>query len=204
MSGLKVGMFIFPDAEELDFVGPWEVFTVSAMVRNQGNAPEGDSYIIAETADPVRCNKGLRVTPDFAMADAPQPDILLIPGGMGTRPLVDNAPVIDWVAKTADKCTWVTSVCTGSFVLAKAGLTQGKRITTHWGAIDELKEIGGMGEVLENIRYVREGNLVTAAGVSAGIDMALWLVGELYGRDHARQTQRYMEYDPAPPYAAEA
>lgn len=94
----------------------------------------------------------------------------------------------------------MTSVCTGSYLLAEAGLAEGKKITTHWGFIDGLREHGKAGEVLENIRYVRDGNLVTSAGVSAGIDMALWLIGEIWGADHARTVQRYVEYDPHPPY----
>ncbi len=203
MSDLTIGLLLFPDAEELDFVGPWEVFTVSTMVRNQGALPEGKVITIAETTEPVRCAKGMRVVPDYSIADAPKLDILLVPGGQGTRTEVENGKIIDWIATVAHDCIWVTGVCTGAVLLAEAGPAEGKRVTTHWGFVEELRKHGKVSEVLEDIRYVRDGNVVTAAGVSAGIDMALWLVGEIWGADHARTTQRYMEYDPAPPYAAE-
>jgi transcriptional regulator GlxA family with amidase domain len=115
-----------------------------------------------------------------------------------------NPVMLDFLRKKAGEVKWLTSVCTGSGVLEAAGLTKGKRITTHWGYLSTLREnSAGETEVLENVRYVRDGQLLTAAGVSAGIDMALWLVGELYGVPHARLTQKVMEYDPAPPYAAE-
>lgn len=203
MSDLTIGLLLFPDAEELDFVGPWEVFTVSTMVRHQGGLPEGKVITIAENADPVRCAKGMRILPDHTIEDAPKLDILLVPGGQGTRKEVENGKLIDWIATVALGCTWVTSVCTGAVLLAEAGPAEGKRVTTHWSFVEDLRKHGKASEVLENIRYVRDGNVVTAAGVSAGIDMALWLVGEIWGADHARSTQRYMEYDPAPPYAAE-
>ena len=129
--------------------------------------------------------------------------MLLIPGGIGTRRELANPVMLDFLRKQAEAATWVTSVCTGAAVLEAAGLAAGRRITTHWGYLPTLRDNAGEGtEVLENVRYVRDGNLVTAAGVSAGIDMALWLVGEIFGVDHARLTQKAMEYDPAPPYAA--
>jgi len=151
----------------------------------------------------VHCSKGLRIEMDHGFADAPKLDVLLVPGGQGTRREVDNPELLAWIADVAPGCQWVTSVCTGSFLLAEAGPAAGKRITTHWGAIDMVRKRGKAGEVLENIRYVRDGNVVTSAGVSAGIDMALWLMGEMYSPDFARGIQRNMEYDPAPPYAAE-
>ncbi len=126
-----------------------------------------------------------------------------MPGGMGTRTEVDNPELLAWIAAVAPDCQWVTSVCTGSYLLAEAGPAAGKRITTHWGAIDMVRQRGKAGEVLENIRYVRDGNLLTSAGVSAGIDMALWLMGEMYSPEFARSVQRNIEYDPAPPYAGD-
>jgi transcriptional regulator GlxA family with amidase domain len=142
------------------------------------------------------------VIPDYDFASAPKLDVLLVPGGQGTRKEVDNAVLIDWLRRTAPACTWVTSVCTGALLLHEAGIARGKRVTTHWGFVQQLRDRGDV-EVLEKVRYVRDGNLVTSAGVSAGIDMALWLVGQLHGVSHARLTQKLMEYDPAPPYAAE-
>jgi transcriptional regulator GlxA family with amidase domain len=189
------GVLLFDDAEELDFAGPWEVFTMARM--------EGDRVVtIAERDQPIRAAKGLRVLPDHTLADAPPLDVLVVPGGEGTRREVENPAVLDWIKSAAANCTWVTSVCTGSYVLHAAGLVADRQVTTHWGFVDQLREQGNV-TVLENVRYVRDGNVVTAAGVSAGIDMSLWVVGQLYGIPHARVVQRLMEYDPAPPYAAE-
>lgn len=196
-----IGILIFPEAEELDFVGPWEVFTMSAMGRNGGTLPEGDVVLIAETKEPVTAAKGMRFLPDFSFEDAPELDILLVPGGFGTRTEMHNTALTGFIAEAAKTCTWVTSVCSGAVLLAEAGPAAGKRVTTHWVFVDELREHGKVKEVVENIRYVRDGNVVTSAGVSAGIDMALWLVGEIWGQDHARATQHFMEYYPNPPYA---
>lgn len=196
---LTIGLVIFDQVEELDFVGPWEVFTVAAQVKPGLVKP----VLIAPQGGLVRCAKGLRVEADHAFADAPALDILLVPGGQGTRREVTNPAMLDFIAAAAPTCQWVTSVCTGSLLLTAAGPAKGKRVTTHWSFVPTLRERGEAAEVLENIRYVRDGNVVTAAGVSAGIDMALWLVGQIGGPAFARDVQRYMEYDPAPPYAAE-
>lgn len=188
------GILLFDGAEELDYAGPWEVLTMARRSRDER------VVTIAESLDPVRSAKGLRVLADHTLADAPVLDVLIVPGGKGTRREVDNAAVTGWVADVAKTATWVTSVCTGSFVLQAAGLTEGKKITTHWAAIDELRERAPEQAIDSEARWVVDGNLVTAAGVSAGIDMALWLVGQLYDEDHARFVQRAMQYDPAPPY----
>jgi transcriptional regulator GlxA family with amidase domain len=189
------GILLFDDAEELDFVGPLEVF---GMARQ-----EGDRVVtIAEKNEPVAANLGLRVLPDHTIADAPPLDVLVVPGGFGTRREAENPVVLDWIKQAAAGCTWVTSVCTGSMLLEAAGVIDGHKVTTHWAMIDTFREKGTV-TVLDNRRYVRHGNVVTAAGVSAGIDMSLWVVGQLYGVDHARGVQRFMEYDPAPPYAAD-
>ncbi len=193
-----IGILLFEDAEELDWAGPWEVLTMAVL-----DLPDARVVSIAERAEPVRCANGLRVLPDHGFEDAPELDVLLVPGGQGTRREVENPVLIDWLRKTAESCRWVASVCTGSLLLHGAGLTVGRRITTHWGFIPELRERAPEAEVLERVRYVRDGNLVTAAGVSAGIDMSLWLVGQLWDIERARRTQRLMEYDPAPPYTAE-
>ncbi len=173
------------------------------MFTTAARKQQGDRVVtIAPQSGPVRCAKGLRVIPDHGFADAPELDVVLVPGGQGTRREVDNPIVIDWLRKTAARARYVTSVCTGSLLLLGAGLADGKRITTHWGFIEMLRERGGA-TVVDGPRYVRDGNLVTAAGVSAGIDMALWLVGQLYDPTHARNVQRVMQYDPAPPYGAD-
>ena len=193
---LTTGVLLFDDAEELDFVGPWEVLT---MARKQGDTV----VTIAERPDPVCCAKGLRVVPDHTLADAPALDVVLVPGGKGTRREVDNPVLLDWLRGAAESATWVTSVCTGSFLLHAAGPAKGRRVTTHWAAIDELRARGGDLTVVVDARGVVDGNVVTAAGVSAGIDMALWLVGQLYDVPHARAVQRFIQYDPAPPYHAD-
>ncbi len=191
------GLVLFDDLEELDLVGPWEVLTSAAL-------GDDDTHVvtIAEHARPVRCAKGLRITPDHTFADAPPLDVVLVPGGMGTRREVDNPVLIDWLREAGSACSWVTSVCTGAYLLCRAGFCDGRRVTTHWGFIPTLREAFPDTEVLEGVRYVRDGSLVTAAGVSAGIDMALWLVGQIWDVEHARRTQRMIEYDPAPPYSA--
>jgi transcriptional regulator GlxA family with amidase domain len=200
----NIGILVFDDAEELDFVGPYEVFTMINEVSDRnGKSRPHDVMLLAERDAPVRCAKGMIVTPHRTIANAPKLDVLLIPGGQGTRREVKNEALLEWIADAAKSCTWVTSVCTGALLLMAAGPARGKRVTTHWGFIEQLRARGEASEVLEKIRYVRDGNVVTAAGVSAGIDMALWLTGQLHGASLARLVQRAMEYDPAPPYAAE-
>jgi transcriptional regulator GlxA family with amidase domain len=198
MNPTTIGIVLFQDAEELDWAGPFEVFGMATL-----NIENARVVTIAESLEAVRCFNGLRVLPDYDFSSAPELAVVVVPGGQGTRKEIDNPAITDWLAKTAPHCQWVTSVCTGSLLLHRAGLTDGKRVTTHWGFIDQLREDAPKATVLAGVRYVRDGNLVTAAGVSAGIDMALWLVGQLWGVDHARNTQRLLEYDPAPPYTAE-
>ncbi|MEN6542555.1 DJ-1/PfpI family protein [Parvibaculum sp.] len=198
-----IGILMFDDAEELDFVGPYEAFTMSNEVFGQMGQPRPDKVLlISERGETITGAKGMRVEAHASIADIDKLDLLLVPGGMGTRREVENKTITDWVARIAGTCEWVTSVCTGSFILAVAGPARGKRVTTHWAYVPMLRERGEVSEVLEKLRYVRDGNVVTSAGVSAGIDMALWLVGQMHGEDHARATQLGMQYDPAPPYAA--
>ena len=192
-----IGMLLFDDVEELDFVGPWEVF--AGLYSSTG---EGRVVTICERGGAVRCAKGLRVTADHSFTDAPALDVLLVPGGQGTRREVSNPAVIEWIREVGAQCQWVTSVCTGALLLHEAGFAKGKRVTTHWAFVEQLRARGDV-TVLDGPRYVRDGNLVTAAGVSAGIDMALWLVGQLHSPEVARRVQRYIQYDPSPPYAAE-
>lgn len=196
---VTVGFLIFDDVEELDFVGPWEVF--GGLFKF---SPElGRAVLIAERPGPIACNKGLRVLADHGFDDAPPLDVVLVPGGQGTRREVGNPRLVEWLRKAGAQCRWVTSVCTGALLLHEAGFARGKRVTTHWSFVKALQERGDV-TVLDGPRYVRDGNVVSAAGVSAGIDMALWLVGQLWTPDVARRVQRYIQYDPAPPYQAEA
>ena len=204
MSLNTIGILLFEHVEEMDFVGPYEVFTVaSAMWVEEGGEPLNEVVLISETGGDVLCSKGLRVKADCSIEDAPPLDVLLVPGGRGSRAELKNDVLLDWIRKTAADCQWVTSVCTGSLILAAAGLTEGKRMTTHWAAFDEFHELGLKGELQRDVRYVRDGNLLTAAGISAGIDMALWLTGQMHGVPAARIAIKEMQYDPAPPYAAD-
>jgi transcriptional regulator GlxA family with amidase domain len=192
------GLLVFDGAEELDFVGPWEVFTASRMIRDQDDSV----FLIAEQPEPVRCSKGMRVLPDHTLADHPPVDVLLVPGGQGTRREVANEVLIDWIRATAADATWTTSVCTGALLLHEAGPARGRRVATHHAFEDTLQARGEV-TVVRDARYVVDGPVVTSQGVSAGIDMALWLVGRIHGREHARAVRRYIQYEPAPPYLAD-
>lgn len=188
-----IGIVLFNDAEELDWAGPWEVLTAGAK--------DGDRVItVAESTEPIRCAKGLRVLADHTFDDSPDLDVIVVPGGWGTRAERVNTAMTGYVIEQAQRAEWTTSVCTGAFILQAAGLLEGKRATTHWAAFDEFLGFAPDQELDRDARWVVDGNVVTAAGVSAGIDMALWLVGQLYDVDHAKATQRYIQYDPAPPY----
>lgn len=200
----KIGIFIFNDAEELDFVGPYEVFTmINEVLQYRGEPDAVKVTLISEDGKDITGKKGMRVGAHAAMTDIDKLDVICIPGGQGARAQIKNEAVVKWVQSIAPNCEWVTSVCTGSFILAKAGLTKGKKMSTYWGAFDEFKKLGLEGELLPHVRYVRDGNVVTSAGVSAGIDMALWLTGQMFTPTFARSVQRGMQYDPAPPYQAE-
>lgn len=200
----RIGILLFDGVEELDFVGPYEVFGMTNEVfRRGGKAPPHEVMLLAERDDSVLCAKGMRVLPDATIANVVTLDILLVPGGQGTRRAADSAALLAWIARISAGAEWVSSVCTDALLLAAAGPARGKRVTTYWGFVEALRKRGEVGEVVEGIRYVRDGKLVTAAGVSAGVDMALWLVGQLHDSDLARKVQHAMESDPVPPYAAD-
>ena len=201
---LAIGILIFDGAEELDFVGPYEVFTMTNEVfeRDEKRRPQTVQFV-AEEDRLVTCAKGMCVAPHITTAACHPLDVLLIPGGIGTRREAGNEQLLSWIGSTAQHCRWVTSVCTGALLLTAAGPAMGKRVTTHWRFIEQLRARNEAAEVLERVRYVRDGNVVTAAGVSAGIDMALWLTGQLHGVPVARMVQRAIEYEPAPPYTAD-
>lgn len=189
-----VAFILFEGAEELDFAGPWEVFTmVNAVAPNSV-----ECYIASEKGGTINCAKGMRVLADYSFADAPPADIILVPGGFATRQEEDNPAMLDFVRQMHNRAELTTSVCSGALVIQKAGILEGKRATTHWIAIDDLKSRPGV-EVLTGTRFVDEGNVVTSAGVSAGIDMALHIVGRLWGPQVAMATQKAMEYYPDPP-----
>jgi len=199
-----VGIVVFDGAEELDFVGPWEVFTASAALRAEAEvdgSADDRVVLVAESSAPVRCAKGLRVLPDLTFADVTALDVVVVPGGRGTRREVENPLLLGWLRTVDATTTWTTSVCTGSFLLHASKVAEGRRLATHWGSEDRLAALGV--DVVRDARFVRDGKVVSSQGVSAGIDMALWVVGQLHSPAHARRVQRYIQYDPAPPYSAD-
>jgi len=185
------GFLLFRDLEELDLVGPWE------MVSLWSKHLEGPErcLMVAQNREPVLCAKGMVLHPHATFADCPPLDYLLVPGGQGTRKEVDNAALIGFVAARAPTCRAVLSVCTGAFILHRAGLLAGRRATTHWGSLARLAELGGVQVVPE--RFVRDGNIWTAAGVSAGIDLALALIADVAGDFVAGKVQLGAEYFPS-------
>jgi transcriptional regulator GlxA family with amidase domain len=191
-----IGIFLFEDVEELDAIGPWEV--LAYWTRNH---PEDgwEVVTIAESAAPVTCAKGLRVIPDHALADSPELDVLIYPGGRGTRAHLEDQSRLSWVREQRARVPLMASVCTGSLVYAAAGILTGRPATTHWGSIERLAQLDPSIEVRTDDRFVDDGDIVTSSGVSAGIDMALYLVARLAGADRAREVRRGIQYDPAPP-----
>ncbi len=201
---IDVGILIFDDVEELDFVGPWEVWNmVNAVSRHRGEPDPFRVRLISPDGQQIKASKGMRVLADAAITDIEKLDIICVPGGLGARSVIKQADIVEWVRDVAKNAKWITSVCTGAFVLSKAGLTTGKRLATYWGAFEEFEALGLSGTLVPNVRYVRDGNVLTSAGVSAGIDMSLWLTGALFSPQFARDVQRAMQYDPAPPYAGD-
>ena len=191
-----IGVALFDGAEELDWAGPWEVLAAWAQ-----QFPEDGVRVltVAREPGPVTCAKGLRVLPEETWETAPPLDVLVYPGGRGTRAQLGDEEVRAWLRGIADSGALVTSVCTGSLVLADAGLLDGRPATTHWGSLDLLPTLGRDIEVRPDDRFVDSGDVVTAAGVSAGIDMALHLVVRLHSPGRAREVRRYIQYDPEPP-----
>lgn len=193
---MTVGILVFDGVEVLDFAGPFEVFSVARALNSTSD--DGKLFvplILAEESRIVHSTGDLQIQPHHTINDHPPLDMILIPGGAGTRTLQDHEPVLAWIRTQSKIVSRTTSVCTGSLVLARTGLLDGKAATTHWGAIDMMRETFPTVTVEENVRFVDQGNIMTSAGVSAGIDMALWIVSDLHGADVARQTARTMEYD---------
>jgi len=191
-----VGILLFPEVEVLDFCGPFEVFSVTRL--NESKRRDEPSpfrvLLIADSSEPVSAAGGMRVVPDCTTTACPSLDILLVPGGWGTRQQMTNARLIDWIRQRAKKVETVSSVCTGALLLGSAGLLDGRRATTHFGALSLLRERFPKVNVVDNEHVVDEGNILTSAGISAGIDLALRLVKHYFGEETARSTARYMEY----------
>lgn len=189
----SVGILIFPEVEVLDFCGPFEVF---ATAREPGGGDRlFEVQIVSESEAIVPCRGGLRVQPQVDFANSPRFDLIVVPGGYGTRTEIDNPAVIGWITDQNETTEITTSVCTGSLLLAKAGLLGGIPVTTHWAAFDELLGYFPDLQTDNTRRVIDNGHIVTSAGVSAGIDMALAMVERLHGREIAEQTARGMEYD---------
>ena len=186
----SLAILLFDDAEVLDFCGPFEVFSVA---NNQSESPAFNVYTVAEKSPITACN-GLSVNPDHTLKSCPKPNILLVPGGIGTRRELNNEALIEWIGKVADEAELVLSVCTGALLLGKAGLLDGLGTTTHHVAYDLLREIVPSCTVHEDQRFVDNGIVITSAGIAAGIDMSLHVVERLLGRDVASATARHMEY----------
>ena len=192
-----VGIVLFPGVEELDFVGPYEVFGGLTFQDRDWRV-----ITISEAGDSVKAANGLSINVDHSFDDAPRLDVLLLPGGLSTRKEVDNLRMIEFVQRAGKEASYVTSVCTGAFILHRAGFLFGKRATTHWGAVQGLRELGDVEVVSE--RFVHDGSVITSAGVSAGIDMTLYLVSLLKDAQTAKNVQKMMEYYPQPPSFEEA
>jgi putative intracellular protease/amidase len=188
---MRIALVLFERFTALDAVGPYETL---------GRLPDAETVFVAERTGPVRNERGdLALVADRTLADVPRPDIVVVPGGPGQSAQMDNPVLLDWLRAADATSTWTTSVCTGSLLLAAAGLLEGRRATSHWLALAELKRFGvePTGE-----RVVTDGKYVTAAGVSSGIDMGLTLLGRIAGDEHAQAVQLMTEYDPRPPYDA--
>jgi transcriptional regulator GlxA family with amidase domain len=192
---VRIGIAVFDGVEELDFAGPWEVLAAWRDLHPD----EAEVILLADTTELVRCAKGMEVMPQVRWEEAGKLDVLVYPGGRGTRPQLGDERIRERMRTLAAGGTLMTSVCTGSLVFADAGLLNGRRATTHWSALDNLVELGDGVAADREARFVDSGDVITAAGVSAGIDMALHLVGRLASADRAREVKRYIQYDPAPP-----
>lgn len=192
----EIGILLFDGVEELDAVGPWEVLAAwTTFFPDDGFAVS----CLSRSGDPVTAAKGLVIAAHHSLGDAPTLDVLLHPGGQGTRPLMRDDEHLDWVRQQRGEVPLMTSVCTGSLVYAAAGLLHGRPATTHWGSLDLLAETDPTIDVRPDDRFVDDGDVITSAGVSAGIDMALHLVKRLVSVERAREVRRYIQYDPTPP-----
>ena len=195
---LGVGILVFDDVEVLDFAGPFEVFSRARLVPGLESRRSDDSapfevFTVAPRPGPVVAIGGLTIVPNHDFTSAPTIDLLVVPGGFGTRPLLTNEAVLDWLRRTAAAAQRVTSVCTGALLLAQIGLLSGRRATTHWSALDRLAGMDATIDVQRAQRVVEDA-IVTSAGVSAGIDMALSVVASYCGREVAVETAHYIEY----------
>jgi cyclohexyl-isocyanide hydratase len=190
MTTTRIGMLLFPRLTQLDLTGPFEVFA---------KWPDASVHLLWKTREPVAAETGMRILPDTTLAECPQLDVVCVPGGPGVAAMMEDAEVLAFLRAQARGARFVTSVCTGAMVLGAAGLLRGKRATTHWASHDLL---GSLGAIPTKGRVVRDGNLITGGGVTAGIDFALTVVAEIAGPAVAQGIQLQIEYAPAPPFEA--
>jgi len=196
MKRKRVGIVVFPDVEVLDFCGPYEVFSVTRLVeerRRQDPSPF-EVILVAQRSKTITASGGMRVIPDVDLEDCPPLDILVVPGGWGIRREIENTMLLSWIAQRGHQVETLTSVCTGAMLLGKAGLLDGRRATTHWGSLAWMRGSFPNVTVEDNLHIVEDGNVLTSAGISAGIDMALKVVARYCGEAVGRSTARYMEY----------
>ena len=187
---MQIAIVLYPGFTALDFIGPYEVLRY---------LPDAEVRLVWHESGPVTADSGILVIgATHSFAETPSPDLILIPGGFSSMEHARDEVLLEWVRRAHETAMWTTSVCSGSIILAAAGLLKGKRATSHWMALSALKALGV--EAVGDQRIVQEGDIVTAAGVSAGIDLALWLAGQIAGPDRAKVIQLSMEYDPQPPY----
>jgi putative intracellular protease/amidase len=188
---MEIAILIFDRLTALDAVGPYEVLS---------RLPGAEVKFVAEEPGPIRTEtRMLSLVADHELGDVSEPEILVVPGGFGTRPLMEHEPVLDWIRSAHERSTWTTSVCTGSLLLGAAGVLEGLKATTHWLELERLRELGAEPTAE---RVVEQGKVITAAGVSSGIDMALRLASHVAGDDVAKAIQLGIEYDPQPPFDA--
>ncbi|MDA1527147.1 DJ-1/PfpI family protein [Bacillus cereus group sp. TH260-2LC] len=192
MNKWSVGIFLFNEVEVLDFAGPFEVFSITKVHEEKPFTV----YTVSQNGEMITARNGLKVKPDYSIEDLPPVDILIIPGGKGARENeVKNDIVINWVLQQMKEVKLMTSVCTGALLLAKAGLLEGLKATTHWASIQTFKKDFPNVEVMENVKFVDEGHIITSAGISAGINMSFHIVKNLLGVEIAEETAKNMEYD---------
>ncbi len=192
----RVGILVFPDVEVLDFCGPFEVFSAARLdeARRRDEPSPYEVVLVAEATDILVATGGLKAVPDHDLDGCPPLDVLVVPGGWGTRREMANDRLIAWIAGRSSRVTTLASVCTGSLLLGRAGLLDGRRATTHWRVLDEMRAWFPAVTVVGEEHVVEDGDVFTSAGISAGIDMALRVVARHYGEAVARATARHMEY----------
>jgi len=196
MDRKRVGILVFPKAEVLDFCGPFEVLVAVRLdeSRRREEPSPFEVFLVAERDEPIAANGGLRVLPDYTLENCLPLDILIVPGGWGVRQEIGNENLLAWIAERGRQVETLASVCTGAMLLGRAGLLEGRHATTHGGSLNWMHGMFPNVIVEEKLRFVEDGHVITSAGVSAGIDMALRLVARYYGEDVARATARHIEY----------